>query len=881
MLKLFTMKNLKLITILLITLFAFSCKKDKTNNTDKPATYVLGPKSVIIDNPSSQVIQDVDSTTVIFNGNTTQLQNLTVGNIIISGIAPNAPYGFLRKITNIQKTGSTYTFTTVEVPLEEAFKELHVDYTKSFTTADTAKRVSSTSFVVELTDYVLYDADGNDNTTADQLKLNENIEVTPSFRFAVDISNFKLQYAIVEGNFQTIIDQSLTAGGTVGSLSKEVNIFEKPLAAYPLPGLPFLVVVPNLSVNLGAEANIDVSVTASQNITSDVKAYVEYKNQNWNKNFSQSLQTTYNFSGINGNASAKVYVEPAIDFKLYNSDWAKGSVTAQGYLKAAGSLLPTPDCELKAGLSAGIEANLQFFGWNFADVSYPEIFDYSKVLYTCNNASNPPVADFSASQTNINTGSSISFTDLSSNSPTSWSWTFQGGTPSTSTAQNPTVQYNTAGTYTVTLTATNANGNNTKTKTAYIVVTTLSNQIPILSTTAMSNIANNTASSGGTITSQGSSAVTARGVCWSTSPSPTIANSKTTDGTGTGSFTSALTGLTANTTYYVRAYATNSNGTAYGNQLVFLTTANTQLPTVATTNATNITNTQATTGGNVTNQGSSAVTVKGVCWSTTQNPTTANNKTVNGSGTGSYNTDIYPLTANTTYYVRAYATNSSGTAYGNQITITTTGGTTTNPYLNPNLTYGTVTDIDGNTYATIQIGTQTWMAENLKTTRYNDGTAIPTGLSNAAWGATTNGAYAIYDNNAANNTTYGKLYNWYAVNTGKLAPAGWHVPTDAEWTILINYLGGESIAGGKMKATILWQSPNTSGTNSSGFSALPAGQRYLSGAFDNIGIRGYFWSSSIGGGGYPNNIRLNYEFSNSFMEGAVDRNGLQIRCIKN
>lgn len=828
------MKNLKLIAILLITFFAFSCKKDKPNNTDKPASYVLAPKSIIIDNPSSQVIQAVDSTKVIFNGNTTQLQSLTVGNIIISGIAPNAPYGFLRKITNIQKTGTTYTFTTVEVPLEEAFKELHVDYTKTFTTADTAKRVSSTSFVVELTDYVLYDADGNDNTTADQLKLNENIEVTPSFRFAVDITDFKLQYAIVEGNFQTIIDQSLTAGGTVGSLSKEVNIFEKPLAAYPLPGLPFLVVVPNLSVNLGAEANIDVSVTASQNITSDVKAYVEYKNQNWNKNFSQSLQTTYNFSGINGNASAKVYVEPAIDFKLYNSDWAKGSVTAQGYLKAAGSLLPTPDCELKAGLSAGIEANLQFFGWNFADVSYPEIFDYSKVLYTCNNASNPPVADFSTSQTNINTGSSISFTDLSSNSPTSWSWTFQGGTPATSTAQNTTVQYNTAGTYTVTLTATNANGNNTKTKTAYITVTTLSNQIPILSTTAISNIANNTASSGGTITTQGSSAVTARGVCWSTSPSPTIANSKTTDGTGTGSFTSAITGLTANTTYYVRAYATNSNGTAYGNQLVFLTTANTQLPTVTTTNATNVTNTQATTGGNVTNQGSSAVTVKGVCWSTTQNPTTANNKTANGSGTGSYNTDIYPLTANTTYYVRAYATNSSGTAYGNQITFTTNGGI---------VNCGTVTDIDGNVYNTVTIGTQCWMAENLKTTRYNDGTAILTGLSNADWQSTTSGAYAIYNNDPANNTTYGKLYNSYAAKTNKLAPAGWHVPTYAEWTTLTTFLGGESIAGGAMKAITLWISPNTGATNSSGFTGLPSGYRNINGTFSDIGFYGYFWSS--------------------------------------
>ncbi|MBK9327803.1 MAG: fibrobacter succinogenes major paralogous domain-containing protein [Sphingobacteriales bacterium] len=137
----------------------------------------------------------------------------------------------------------------------------------------------------------------------------------------------------------------------------------------------------------------------------------------------------------------------------------------------------------------------------------------------------------------------------------------------------------------------------------------------------------------------------------------------------------------------------------------------------------------------------------------------------------------------------------------------------------------TVTDIDGNVYNVVKIGNQCWMKENLKTTRYNDGSAIPTGLSNTAWEATTNGAYAIYDNNAANNTTYGKLYNWYAVNTGKLAPAGWHVPTDAEWTTLTTYLGGVRVAGGPMKATTLWASPNVGATNSSGFTGLPAGYR--------------------------------------------------------
>ncbi len=764
------MKSLKLLPLIVICLFSFSCKKDKTPD-NQPGSYVLGPKTVIIDNSTSLVLESVDSAKVVFDGNTTQLESLTVGSIIVSGITTNAPYGFLRKITNIQKNGTIYTFTTVEVPLEEAFEELHVDYTKTFSTSDTARRVTGTNFTIDLPNMVLYDGDGNNSTTADQIKLNENVEITPSFRFAVDISRFKLQYAIVEGNYQTILNQSIIAGGSVGSMSKKINIYEKPLAAYPLPGLSFLVVVPNLRVSLGATASINVSVSASQKITSNINAYIEYKNSTWDKDYNQSMQTTHNFSGINGNASVKVYVEPAIDFKLYNSNWAKGSISAQGYLKATGTLLPTPDCELKAGVSAGAEANLKFFGWGFTTAFYPDIFDYSKVLYTC-STNQSPAADFSASQTVISTGSAINFSDLSSGNPTSWAWSFQGGTPATSTSQNPTnIQYNTAGTYNVTLIATNANGNDTETKTGYIIVTVPNPQLPTLTTTAISSIANTTATSGGNITNQGSSAVTARGICWSTSQNPTIANSKTTDGTGTGSFTSNLTGLTTNTTYYVRAYATNATGTAYGNQQSFTTT------------------------GSLAN-----------C--------------------------------------------------------------------------GTVTDIDGNVYNTVTIGTQCWMAENLKTTRYNDGSAIPTGLSDAAWQNTTSGAYAIYNNDPSNNTTYGKLYNWYAVNTGKLAPAGWHVPTDAEWTTLTTYLGGTSVAGAAMKTTNLWLSPNTGATNSSGFTGLPAGNRYFNGSFYNFGGDGYFWSSMETTTTNAWGCILYYNSSNAYRNYRDKREGFSVRCIK-
>ena len=165
---------------------------------------------------------------------------------------------------------------------------------------------------------------------------------------------------------------------------------------------------------------------------------------------------------------------------------------------------------------------------------------------------------------------------------------------------------------------------------------------------------------------------------------------------------------------------------------------------------------------------------------------------------------------------------------------------------NPNITYGSITDIDGNTYKTVTIGTQTWMAENLKVTKYNDGIAIRNVTDNTAWRELTTGALCDYDNTPSNSETYGKLYNWHAVNTGKLCPTGWHVPSDAEWTELTDYLGGTSVAGGKLKetGTTHWASPNTGATNETGFTALPGGSRNIYGAFGNIGYYGHWWSAT-------------------------------------
>ena len=200
----------------------------------------------------------------------------------------------------------------------------------------------------------------------------------------------------------------------------------------------------------------------------------------------------------------------------------------------------------------------------------------------------------------------------------------------------------------------------------------------------------------------------------------------------------------------------------------------------------------------------------------------------------------------------------------------------------------TLTDIDGNVYNTVEIGSQCWMEENLKVERYRDGSNIPTGLSDAAWQAATTEAFAVYDNDTANKATYGLLYNWYAVADARgLCPTGWHVPTDAEWTQLTDHLGGRSVAGGQMKTTGtlgagtgLWQAPNTAATNSSGFSGLPGGSRIVDGTFGAQGNAGYWWSSSELSAGNAWDRIWNYDNGSALRYYNDERVGYSVRCIR-
>ncbi len=200
-----------------------------------------------------------------------------------------------------------------------------------------------------------------------------------------------------------------------------------------------------------------------------------------------------------------------------------------------------------------------------------------------------------------------------------------------------------------------------------------------------------------------------------------------------------------------------------------------------------------------------------------------------------------------------------------------------------------VTDIDGNFYPSIIINGQDWMQQNLAVTKYRNGDPIPTGLSNTSWQGTTSGAYAIYDNVAANNTTYGKLYNWYAVNDSRgLCPTGWHVPSDAEWTTLETSLGGSSVAGGKMKSTGtiengdgLWYSPNEQATNESGFTGLPGGYRNTDGTYFSIGYNGYWWSSAEYDSNFAWFCILYYTYSDvSRTSNGNKHYGFSVRCVR-
>ncbi len=412
--------------------------------------------------------------------------------------------------------------------------------------------------------------------------------------------------------------------------------------------------------------------------------------------------------------------------------------------------------------------------------------------------------------------------------------------------------------------------------------------LPAVTTNNISDITTNTASCGGIVTFQGSDFVSARGVCWSTSQNPTTSDNHTSDGEGIGSFSSNITGLSVGTTYYVRAYATNSVGTAYGNEVCFTTL---EAPIVTTTAANNITQTSAYCGGIVVNNGGS-VTARGVCWSTTHNPTTSSFNVSAGNGSGIFTTNLTGLSVNTTYYARAYALVNGEIIYGDEISFTTFS------VPQPCSNISTFVDIDSNTYNTVQIGNQCWMKENLRTTKYADGTTIAQGQYYLSFPEVANWYYPY--NGLDTLWGCGLIYNWKAVMRNSssssnnpsgvqgICPTGWHVPSDAEWTQLTDYVSNHGYACGDTISNIAKAMANTSGwinttgectignnpnvNNATGFSVIP-----------NQNDLALFWSTTK----YDNYSVYIRKFSPYFayVNRTTEPDNIQyiysVRCVRN
>ena len=300
------------------------------------------------------------------------------------------------------------------------------------------------------------------------------------------------------------------------------------------------------------------------------------------------------------------------------------------------------------------------------------------------------------------------------------------------------------------------------------------------------------------------------------------------------------------------------------------------IPELLTSTVTSITETSAVCGGSIITNGGAEITAKGICWGTITPPTILSSKTVDTGSKSTYISSITGLTANTTYYVRAYATNSVGTAYGNTYTFLTL------PIL---FVAGSgVTDKEGNTYTTVIIGTQEWMGSNLKTTKFNDDAVIPQVTVNTDWQHLTTPGYCWYKNDSSTyKGTYGALYNWHAVNSGKLCPTGWHIPTNNDWTTLETKLGADSMVGGRMKetGTTHWNSPNAGADNRGGFIALPAGSRSSVGDFESVGYDARWWSATE-----LSPVAAWYRsvsYSNAAAQkGYGSKNyGYSVRCVKN
>jgi uncharacterized protein (TIGR02145 family) len=414
--------------------------------------------------------------------------------------------------------------------------------------------------------------------------------------------------------------------------------------------------------------------------------------------------------------------------------------------------------------------------------------------------------------------------------------------------------------------------------------------VPILVTGEVIDLTWEKAQGGGRIIDEGSSDVFDKGVCWSTEINPTLAENRTWGFYLTDiSFYCFMYNLKPTTTYYVRAFAINKSGIGYGNEISFstmpnATTATAELPTYIGLNSAMLSGTIRPDHIETTARFEYGPT-------TSYGYILPGGSIINGNDTSkTISSLLSDLSERTSYHYRIEAVNWLGTTYSNDIEFTTLDKAISGTIFNPDLTYGSINDIEGNIYKTIQIGDQTWMAENLRTTSFNDGTSISLMPSVNTRPSIPIYGYCWYYNDPGNSkATYGALFTWYTIDktsngNKNICPEDWHIPSDNEWTSLTTFLGGEGVSGSKLKetGTIHWDSPNTGATNLSGFSALPGGYYNGNSEFSSTGVMGYWWSSTV----CSDNsdfawYRVMYNNFNDVSRAEMNKQlGLYVRCIK-
>ena len=364
---------------------------------------------------------------------------------------------------------------------------------------------------------------------------------------------------------------------------------------------------------------------------------------------------------------------------------------------------------------------------------------------------------------------------------------------------------------------------------------------PVLGSVSIESGTSTSIVASGYVLTDGGSQITVRGICCDTLKNPTTANNRTVEDGLLGSFSSTLKHLLPNTLYYIRAYATNKEGTGYGLETSYSTGQS--IINISTNGIYSVTPTSAVISANITADEGTRITKRGVCWGTLPNPTIDDQKTVDGSGVGSFEGNLSGLIPQMKYFVRLYVESTAGIQYSDEFSFKTY--------------FGSATDTDNNKYYSVLIGNQEWLANNLKVTRYNNGDLIGTTTpatfdirseANPKYQWAFNGdetSSSIY--NESNVSAYGRLYTWYTVTDNrKICPDGWHIPDNSEWSVLIDFLGGEAVAGGKLKENpnYHWENPNQGASDEVGFKAVAGGYRDPSGSFLELLRMATWWSTT-------------------------------------